>query len=177
MPSARVLAASLVAALLILPHRLSFAKSDDVLIGYVNVQRAILEVEEGKRAKDALKKIFEDKQKRLTEQENELKKMKESIEKDAAGKSTPALEQRKAEFQNKLVQLQQNFMKEQQELSADEQKQLQGITDKMRKIVQEMGEQGQYTIILEIQDSRLLYAKPHLDLTNEVIRKYNARYK
>ena len=32
-------------------------------------------------------------------------------------------------------------------------------------------------LILEVSDSRLLFAKPHLDLTNELIRKYNAKYK
>ena len=31
-------------------------------------------------------------------------------------------------------------------------------------------------MIMEAQESSLLFAKAHLDLTNEVIRKYNARY-
>jgi Skp family chaperone for outer membrane proteins len=47
----------------------------------------------------------------------------------------------------------------------------------MRGVIKEIGEQGGYTLILEVQDARLLYAKPHLDLTNEVIRKYNGKYK
>ena len=34
-----------------------------------------------------------------------------------------------------------------------------------------------HTLILEVAESRLLFAKPHLDLTNEVIRKYNGKYK
>lgn len=166
-----------VASLLISSHRPALAKGEEVLIGYVNIQRAILEVEEGKRAKEVLKSTFEGKQKKLSEREGELKKMKEAIEKESVIKEDAATRQKKVEFQNKLLELQQVFVKEQQELQAAEQKQLSGITEKMRKIIAEIGEQGGYTLILEIQDSRLLYAKPHLDLTNEVIRKYNSRHK
>lgn len=147
------------------------------MIGYVNIQRAILEVEEGRRAKDALKSTFENKQKRLSEREGELKKLKEAIEKESLVKDDAATRQRKLDFQNKLLELQQVFMKEQQELQQLEQKELSAITGKMKKLIEEIGEQGGYTLILEIQDSRLLYAKSHLDLTNEVIRKYNAKYK
>jgi outer membrane protein len=151
--------------------------SDDALIGYVNIQRAIVEVEEGKRAKEKLKATFDVKQKALSDKESELKKMKDAIEKESVVKDDAATRQKKAEFQTKLLELQQVFMKEQQELQAEEAKALSGITEKMKKVIQEIGEQGGYTLILEIQDSRLLFAKPHLDLTNEVIRKYNARNK
>jgi Skp family chaperone for outer membrane proteins len=92
-------------------------------------------------------------------------------------KNDAATQAQKTEFQNKLLELQQVFMKEQQELQSAEAKQLGAITEKMKKIVAEIGQQGGYTIILEIQDARLLFAKPHLDLTNEVIRKYNVKFK
>ena len=47
----------------------------------------------------------------------------------------------------------------------------------MRKVIQKIGKSGRYSLILELQDARMLYAKPHLDLTNEVIRKYNSTHK
>lgn len=147
------------------------------VIGYVNMQRAILEVDEGKRAKAALKKSFEVKQQALTKREQELKTLKDAIDRESVMKDDAATRQRKLEFQNKLIELQQVFMKEQQELQQLEQKELAAISDKMRKVIQEIGKTGGYTLILEVQESRLLFAKPHLDLTNEVIRKYNARHK
>ncbi len=146
------------------------------VIGYVNLQRAILEVDEGKRAKSALKKTFDEKQAALQKREAELKALKDALEAQSK-KDDPATQQKRLDFQNKLLDLQQVFVKEQQELQQLEQKKLGVITDKMRKIIEEIGKQGEYTIILEIQESRLLYAKAHLDLTNEVIRKYNATHK
>jgi outer membrane protein len=145
-------------------------------LGYVNLQRAILEVDEGKRAKESLKKTFEKKQADLQKKEQELKTLKDQLEKSSTS-DDPATRQKRIEFQNKLLDLQQVFVKEQQELQQLEQKELSAITQKMRKIIDDIGKQGDYTLILEIQDSRLLYAKAHLDLTNEVIRKYNSLHK
>lgn len=157
---------------------LGFSKAADAkeLIGYVHLQRAILEVDEGKRAKSQLKKSFDKKQASLQKREQELKSLKDAIEASAT-KDDPATRQKRIEFQNKLLELQQIFVKEQKELQELEQKELSAITEKMRKVIQDIGKQGGYTLILEIQESRLLYAKNHLDLTNEVIRKYNAKYK
>ncbi|MFO0727217.1 MAG: OmpH family outer membrane protein [Myxococcota bacterium] len=164
---------SLLGAFSVAPSR---AEAADTLIGYVNLQRAILEVEEGKTAKNNLKATFDVKQKKLNDQESSLMKIKETIEKEAAIKDDPETRRKVADFQGKLMELQQTFVKEQKELQEAEQKELGVITGKMRKIIEEIGQSGSYTLILEIQDSRLLFAKPHLDLTNEVIRKYNAKY-
>jgi outer membrane protein len=149
----------------------------EMLIGYVDIQRAIVEVDEGKRAKEALKATFEKKQKALSEKEAELKKLKDAIDKESIVKDDDATRARKAEFQTKLMELQQVFMKEQKDLQEAEGKQLSAITEKMRKVIVEIGDQGGYTLILESSGTRMLFAKPHLDLTNEVIRKYNSRHK
>ncbi len=153
------------------------AEAKEPVLGYVHLQRAILEVEEGKRAKEALRKTFEKKQQALSKREKELKSLQAAIEKESVVKDDAATKQRKLEFQNKLLELQQVFVKEQQALQSLEQKELANITKKMRGVIRQIGTEGKYTLILEIQESRLLYAKAHLDVTNEVIRKYNAKYK
>ena len=47
------------------------------------------------------------------------------------------------------------------------------IIGKIVKVVQALGGSGEYTMILEKTDARILWAQPALDLTNEVIRRYN----
>ncbi|NJK88591.1 MAG: OmpH family outer membrane protein [Myxococcales bacterium] len=47
----------------------------------------------------------------------------------------------------------------------------------MKGVIAEVGAAGGYDLVLEIQANRLLFAKDHLDITNEVIRKYNVKYK
>lgn len=153
------------------------AAAADPLIGYVNMQRAILEVEEGKRAKTQLQKKYEIKQRELSKREQELKALQDAIEKESVVKQDDAARQRRVEFQTKYLELQQIFMKESQELQKMQEKEIKAIQDKMRKVINNIGRAGGYTLILEIQENRLLFAKQHLDITNEVIRKYNAKYK
>jgi len=50
-------------------------------IGYVNLQQAVSEVDEGKAAREALKKEFDQKQKMLDDKQNELKRLKEELDK------------------------------------------------------------------------------------------------
>ena len=153
-----------------------FAMALEPLIGYVDLQKAILTVEEGKRAKASIRQTYEAKQKALSKKEEALKSLKDQIDAEAAV-DTPEARSRRAQFQSELMELQQSSMKEQQELQVLEQKQIAAITEKMRAVIEEIGRAGGYTLVLEIQGNRLLFAKDHLNLTNEVIRKYNAKYK
>ena len=148
-----------------------------VQIGYVNLQRAIVEVEEGKRAKAALQKTFEKKKVKIKEAEAKLIALRDKIRSKRTVTPEAKLRQEALEYEKERYKLQEKLMKEQQELQALEQKELAGITKKMRKVIDKIGKAGGYTLILEAQDARLLYAKPHLDLTNEVIRRYNSTYR
>lgn len=147
-------------------------------IGYINLARALLEVEEGKRAMTRIKKTFDKKQAQLLEREKELKKMKDALDaQSVVNKADASNRAKQAEFETKVMELQQLLFKEQQELEVLKKKELETIRVKMQKVIESFGKKNGYTIILEIQESRLLYAKPHLDVTNEIIRRYNQRHK
>lgn len=155
----------------------SAAQAADSVIGYVNLARALLEVNEGKRAMSRIKVTFDKKQADLLKSEAELKTMKDKLDSTSAVADTATTRAKRAEFESKVMELQQRLFKEQQELEKLKAKELAAIREKMSKIIRQVGKSNGYTLILEIQESRLLYAKPHLDLTNEVIRKYNQKFK
>jgi Skp family chaperone for outer membrane proteins len=50
----------------------------------------------------------------------------------------------------------------------------QGIFQKMGVVLQGLGDEQEFTIIYE--RSAVVYSKPALDLTNELIRRYNKAY-
>ena len=79
-----------------------------------------------------------------------------------------------AELQKKLLETQQTYYQLQQELSKREQDATAEIFKKMGVLLQGMGEEQGYTLIVE--KSAVLYAKGALDLTNELIRRYNDAY-
>jgi outer membrane protein len=146
----------------------------DSKLGYVDLQRALNEVEEGAAAKKALKKEFDEKQKQLDAKQNELKGIKEEL--DARGSMMkPEVKQEKLnDLQKRLMETQQLYFALQQELSKREQDATGEIFKKMGVLLSTMGKNDGYTLIVE--KSAVLYAPDALDLTNELIRRYNDAY-
>lgn len=145
-------------------------------IGYVNLQRAIQEVQDGKDAQRRLRSTYEEKAKKLKEREEELLALRTQLEEAQKAGDSKAFEALRPDYEKKAMALQTDMMKEQKELKELEGKALSGITSKLEKIIKEMGKSGNYLLIMEAQGNGLLFAKAHLDLTNEVIRRYNARH-
>jgi len=168
---ARPLTAALSLALLLVPA----AVRAEVKIGYVDFQRALNEVDEGKSAKALLKKDFDAKQKQLDAKKAEFDKLQAEFEKQAVVMSDQAKRERAQDLDRRAREMQALFVNLQKDLSEREQQVTRGIGDKMAGIVREIAEADGFTMVLE-KGAGLIYAPPSLDLTNELIRKYNARF-
>ncbi len=145
----------------------------ELKIGYVDLQRALEETDEGKRAKAKLKSDFEKKQKDLDARQEELKRMKNDLDKQSSVLKPEALQQKQQELQQKLVQLQETYMRLQKELQEREATETGRIFKKMTAIIAQIAQKEGVTYVLE-KNTGILYAPPSEDLTNELIRKYNA---
>lgn len=143
-------------------------------IAYVDLQRALLEVEDGKNAKAKLKKEFDAKQKELDKKQQQVVEMKETLESSAQMMTEQARQQKAMELQKKMYELQQLYMKLQGELSQKEAKATQKIFERMGSIIEKIGKEKSYDLILEKTESSVLYAPKAMDITNEVIKRYNA---
>jgi outer membrane protein len=163
----------LVVAALVLPVA-AHAAGEAPKIGVVDLQRALNEVEEGAKAKAALKKEFDEKQKALDARQNELKAMKDELDARGSMMKPEAKQERVAELQKKLLEVQQLYFQMQQELTKKEADATGEIFKKMGTILSTMGQQDGFDLIVE--KSAVLYSKNHLDLTNELIRRYNDAY-
>ncbi len=144
-------------------------------IGYVDLQRALSETNEGKRAKAKLKKDFDKKQEKLTEKQKQVKKLKESLQSGAAMMTDDAKRKKAIELQKQMADLQQTYMTMQRDLAQKESKATQKIFKKMEKILDKIAKEKGYDLILEKSQSSVLYAKKSMDLTDELIKRYNAQ--
>ncbi len=172
MRTALRLAAPLAAALALAP----VAARADVKLAFVDLKRALNEVDEGKVAKAQLKKEFDLKQKVIDERQEELKKLKADFDKQAVVMNDSAKAAKQAELDRKLMETQQLFVQMQKELSESEAKVTGGIFDKMQQIIREIAESDGFTMVFDREGAGIVYAPVSLDLTNELIRKYNARH-
>jgi outer membrane protein len=150
------------------------AVAADPKLGYVDLQRALEEIEEGRAAKAQLKKDFDEKQKQLDQRTDEVKRLDADFQKQALVMAPDAKAAKAAEIDRKKVEVQQFFVALQQDLAVREREVTRGIFDKMIAMVRELAEAEGFTMVLD--RNTVLYAPPSLDVTNELVRKYNARF-
>lgn len=142
-------------------------------VGYVDLEKALNDVEDGKKAKEKLKKEFEAKQKTLDKKVSEFKTKKEEYDKRAPLLKPEAKEKEERELEKQFIELQALAQQLQTEIAQEEAKLTKPIFDRFAKILKIMGEAGGYALILERNQSAILYAPEAMDLTSELVRSYN----
>ncbi|QQR79777.1 MAG: OmpH family outer membrane protein [Deltaproteobacteria bacterium] len=155
---------------------LNAAQAAELKVGVVNFQKALNEVEQGKKAKAALKAEFDAKQKKLQIQEDELKKMQAEFEKQKAVLSQDALMAKQKTFQEKYTDLQKNFAGYRDELVGRESKMTSQILQNLKTVVAALGQKGGFTLVMESSADTVLYVQSKEDLTDEVIKAYNSKF-
>ena len=145
-----------------------------VRVAVVDLQRALNETEDGRRAKTQLKRLFKSRQKGLDDKQNELKKMKEDIEKQKNVLSQPALQKKLEVYQQAFVELQTVYVDYQRELASKEAELTKVIIVRMENILRRLGQAEGYTLILERGEAGVMWVPSNLDVTDAVIQRYNA---
>ena len=150
------------------------ASAQAMKIGYVDVQRAVQEVEEGKAARTRLQAELAQKRADLDKKRADLEKMKADYEKQAPVLSEDAKRQKQEQLQKAFVDAQQAASQMQEELSGKEQEAMQSISKRLLQVVAELSDKENFTFVLD--KAALLYAPAASDITNEVVRRYNERF-
>ena len=143
-------------------------------IGYVDVQRAVQEVEEGKQARTRLKTELEQKRANLDQKRATLEKMKADYDKQVVTLSEEAKRKKQEELQKAFIEAQNEAGQMQEELSGKEQEAMSGISKRLLQVVAEVSDKESFTFVLD--KAALLYAPAASDVTNEVVRRYNERF-
>lgn len=141
-------------------------------IGYVDLQKALMSVNEGKKAKAKLEKRVVAKQKEFDKKQNDLKRLKDELEQQAAIMKDDLKRQKVQEYQRRLMELQDYYINNQKELADAEGKLTRPIFERFERILQEIGAKGNFTVILE--KNATIYFSPEIDLTGRLIRDFNA---
>jgi outer membrane protein len=155
---------------------LSTAARADIKLGYVDLQRALQEVGEGRAARDRLKADMEKRKSELESEQNKLRDDKAVLDKQASMMSEEVRNQKFTELQKRLFDLTQRAEKMQAELAQSEQKELKKIFEKMDPIIAAIASREGLTMVFEKTDSGLVFAPASLDLTNELVRTYNDKF-
>jgi len=156
---------------------LSAVAHADIKLGYVDLQRALQEVAEGKDARVRLKTELDKKKNDFEAEQAKLRDDKAVLDKQGSMMSEEVRNQKFTELQKRLFELTQRAEKLQAEMAQSEQRELKKIFEKMDPIIAAIAVREGLTMVFEKTDSGLVYAPASLDLTNELVRTYNDKYK
>ena len=146
--------------------------SAEAKIAVVDVQQAVMQTEDGIRAQGTLKKLFDKRQKELDAKQEELQRAREDIERQARVLSREALARRMEDWQRRMVELQTSFVDYNKELQKKQGDLTGPILRKMMGIITRLAKKNGYELILD--RSATPYARPDLDLTEQVVQMYNS---
>lgn len=140
--------------------------------GIVDMQEVILNVEEGKKAREELEREIRAKEKELLSQREELDKMNQQWREQAPLLSEQARMQKQQEFQEKFMALRNEEMNFQNEIKRKEQIATQQIAIAVTQLVDQLAEKRGFAMVFETSSAGLLYLKDPVDLTPDVIKAF-----
>jgi len=142
-------------------------------IGFINMRAIISQSEAGKKAEVEFKKTVEKKKAEIGRKEEELKKLKDELEKQKSVLTAEAFREKEASYQVKFRDYQRIVQDANEELGKKEQ----AITGKMipdiLKVVEQVGKQGNYDAILDLNNPIIVYHDKADNLTKKIIEEYN----
>ena len=139
---------------------------------YINMQKAIQSTSAGKKAKKSLEKEFNKKKEQLKKKEGALKKEAEAFEKKRMVLSEKVRAEKQAALQKKMIEFQQELQTSQMNIQKKEREMTAPILEKIQKIIKEIAEQRSYSMVFEKNSQAIMWAKADLDITREVIKKF-----
>lgn len=155
----------------------SMAHAAEFKAAYVDIQRAVQEVDEGKAAKARLQKMADEKQKAFEKEQNALKAEVEAYTRQKATMDDKVAAQKETDLQKKMFDFQQRAEKLRSELADSERKELSSIFPKLETLLGQIAQREGFTMVFDRSSSGLAWAPPSLDLTNDLIRMYNTQFK
>lgn len=143
----------------------------EMRIGVVNVQYAVTQTEDGIRATNTFKKLFDRRQQDLDARQADLAKMREDIEKQTRILSRESLTRRMEDWQKRMVDLQTTYVDHNRELQKKQGELTNPIMKKMIGVIGRIAKKNGFDVIVDAQ--AVPYVRSDLDLTDQVIQMYN----
>jgi len=140
-------------------------------IGYIDLSRSFDEYQKTKDFDKELEAKGDMKQKDREKIVQDIRKMREELE--LMNKN--AREKKETDIEAKIKSLQDFDQEAKTDLTKERDNMVKDILKEMSDVIKEYGEKNGYSII--VNDRVLLYGNPGMDLTNEIIKILNDKYK
>jgi outer membrane protein len=144
-------------------------------VAIVNMQQAIGDCAEGKKAFDDLQAKYRPTQEAINKLQQEVSALQDQIQRQMTTLSADEQTRLSRELQQKQTDLKRKTEDAQTDFQNDRQDTVRRIGTKMLQVIGQYAKQHGYDLVLD-SSSGIYYAADGLDITGEVIKQYDSQY-
>jgi outer membrane protein len=142
-------------------------------IGFVDIQRVLARSAAGVAAREQLEREKATMQREMDGRRQEMEKLRDELEKKGPLMAPDARREREDQLERKRRDATRMVDDFQRELARKEQVLAQRVLQDLSGIIERVGKQRSYYMIVERRGAGVLYFTPDADLTEEIIRAYD----
>lgn len=151
------------------------AQGSSIRLAYIDVQRVLARSSAGVAAREQLEREKSAMQKEMDGRRQELEKLRDELEKKGPLMTADSRRDKQEAFERKRRDAARVMDDYQKELEKKEQVLLQRVLQELSGIIEKVGKDRGYYMIVEKRGASVLYASPDADLTDEIIRAYDTQ--
>ncbi|MHB8482376.1 MAG: OmpH/Skp family outer membrane protein [Nitrospiria bacterium] len=147
--------------------------ADSLKIGYINAIKVFDSTKSGKKSKAILEDYIKTRQKIVDQDEDEIKKLEEELNRQGAVLSPEAKREKEALFQKKLAQYQKKAMDLNKEIQEKKSEVLREFNKNLEDVVKKIAEKEGYQVVLDKNPDigTVVYMAGSMDISNKVIEE------
>ncbi len=147
--------------------------SEAVKVGYVDIQKILVNSDAGKKAKEQLDAKGAKYEAEKNSREEELKRLKSVLEKQSMLLSEETRNAKEKEYQQKLKEYQRFLKDAQDDLQANNDELINRIVQEILRTAQSYGRSKGYTCVFAKNNS-MVYVDDRADLTDQILQAFKA---
>ncbi len=155
-------------------HVAPSAQAAELKIASVDYQKALESVAEGEQARKKLETMFQSKKAAIEQMKTNLDAMQADYQKQSVLLSDTAKKQKEDAIDLAGAQFQQAYQQSEGEMQQAYQGAMEQLIAKMKTITQGIATERGYTLVIEVNEGGVVYTSPSIDITDELIKRYNA---
>ncbi len=148
---------------------------DSAKLAFVDLRKAIFASRDGKAAQQQFAKLEESKLQDLKPMRDELQRLQEELEKQKYLITEEALAERQLDIMKRRRDPERDIRSAEDDLQLEQVRLLQPIQKTVAKVVEKLGKDKGFTMIVDKSSRGLLYTDKSMDITELVVQKLNEK--
>lgn len=151
----------------------SGANTSSTRVALVDIQKAIRETSDGKKAETTLRKEMEDLQKKIQADGKKIQEAMEDLRKQAMVMDEKTRREKEEAIQGQIMKLREQEAKSQARFQERDQEISGPIVKKIREVVAQISKDKGYTLVIDT--GSVIFAQDQDDITQEVVKRYDGK--